>query len=73
MPTAILKNQIRVLFTVLTCGLINFCYAQPPEQYIKVIVAPDHADWIYTTGEKVKFRTTTPPGAIPVGNVPINL
>ena len=71
MPTAILKNQIRVLFTVLTCGLINFCYAQPPEQYIKVIVVPDHADWIYTTGEKVKFNITVLQGGNALKNVVI--
>lgn len=29
--------------------------AQPAEQFVKVIVAPDQADWTYKTGEKVKF------------------
>lgn len=29
--------------------------AQPPEQFVKVIVAPDQEDWTYKTGEKVKF------------------
>lgn len=28
---------------------------QPVEKYIKVIVAPDHSDWIYKKGESVKF------------------
>lgn len=26
--------------------------AQPAEQFVKVIVAPDQADWTYKTGEK---------------------
>jgi hypothetical protein len=30
-------------------------HAQPVEQFVKVVVAPDHADWIYKTGEPVKF------------------
>ncbi len=29
--------------------------AQPAEQMIKLVVAPDHADWVYKTGEPVKF------------------
>jgi len=30
-------------------------HGQPTEQMIKVVVAPDHADWLYKTGESVKF------------------
>lgn len=30
-------------------------FAQPAEQLVKVIVAPDHADWVYRTGEKARF------------------
>lgn len=29
--------------------------AQPAERFVKVIVAPDHADWVYKPGEKVRF------------------
>lgn len=29
--------------------------AQPAEQIIKVVVAPDHTDWTYKVGEPVKF------------------
>jgi cephalosporin-C deacetylase len=29
--------------------------AQPMERYVKVIVAPDHDNWTYKPGEKVKF------------------
>ena len=38
---------------------INVCFsslfAQGPEQYVKVMVAPDHSDWLYKKGESVKF------------------
>ena len=30
-------------------------FAQPVEQMVKVIVAPDHPDWLYKVGENVKF------------------
>ncbi len=32
--------------------------AQPPEKIVKVVVAPDHSDWTYTIGEKVKFNVS---------------
>lgn len=30
-------------------------HAQPAEKFVKVVVAPDHDDWTYKPGEKVKF------------------
>ena len=33
----------------------EYAVTQPREQYVKVIVSPDHPDWLYKTGEKVKF------------------
>lgn len=30
-------------------------WAQPAEKLYKVVVAPDHFDWTYKTGENVKF------------------
>lgn len=33
-------------------------FAQPAEQLVKVIVAPDHADWVYRTGEKTRFTVS---------------
>jgi cephalosporin-C deacetylase-like acetyl esterase len=32
--------------------------AQPSERYIKVNVAPEHADWVYKPGEKVRFEVS---------------
>ena len=31
-------------------------HAQPRQQYVKVIVSPDHSDWLYKTGEEVNFN-----------------
>lgn len=41
-----------ILFLLLT---VSGVFAQPGEQRIKVIVAPDHHDWTYKVNEKVKF------------------
>ena len=52
-----MKNKINNLFPLLFLLLIaqHFLVAQPTEQRIKVIVAPDHSDWTYKANEKVKF------------------
>lgn len=42
--------------------------AQRPEQLVKVIVAPDHKNWIYKTGEEVKFTITVLRYGNPVSN-----
>ncbi|TDB68246.1 acetylxylan esterase [Arundinibacter roseus] len=42
--------QIALVFIFLTS--VN---AQPVERLVKVLVAPDHVDWTYRTGEKVRF------------------
>jgi cephalosporin-C deacetylase-like acetyl esterase len=51
-----LKSRF-VLFAALIMSF-SYSYAQPAEQMVKVVVAPDHSDWVYTTGEKVKFTIT---------------
>lgn len=30
-------------------------FGQPSQQMVNIVLAPDHADWIYKVGEKVKF------------------
>ena len=52
------RRSIRIITVFALFVSVNTIYAQPVEQFIKVIVAPDHADWNYTTGEKVKFTIT---------------
>lgn len=71
MQAFISKNQLRFLVTILFSVTVIFCQAQPVEQFIKVIVAPDHADWAYTTGEKVKFSITVLQNGNPVKNVTV--
>lgn len=50
-----LKSVIFLLF--LLAGMQEN-FAQPVEQLVKVIVAPDHANWAYKTGEKAKFNVS---------------
>lgn len=43
------KTLLFYLFT------LSVAFAQPAERFYKVVVAPDHFDWTYKTGENVKF------------------
>ena len=57
------------VFLLLTTALkIN---AQPAEQLVKIIVAPDHTDWIYKPGEKVKFFIAVLQAGNPIEGVKI--
>ena len=58
MRTLIIGMPNRFITVLFLSFVINFSYAQPVEQFIKVVVAPDHSDWTYKTGENVKFTIT---------------
>ncbi|MES1197748.1 MAG: acetylxylan esterase [Chitinophagaceae bacterium] len=58
MTSDTLINRLRVIFIFLSLTVTHYSFAQPVEQFIKVIVAPDHSNWVYTSGEKVKFSIT---------------
>ena len=45
--------------------------AQPAEQLIKIIVAPDHTDWLYKPSEKVKFSVAVLQSGNPMPNAKI--
>jgi cephalosporin-C deacetylase len=47
--------KLRFLLLVLLVFGAIFAQAQPAERPIKVLVAPDHLDWTYKTGESAKF------------------
>jgi len=49
----------------------NLAVAQPVQQRVKVIVAPDHADWTYKPNEKAKFTITVLQDGNPVKNARI--
>lgn len=46
--------------------------AQQPEQMVRVIVAPDHGNWQYKVGERVRYRITVLKYGNPVKNVKLN-
>ena len=58
MYSILFRMSGRFITAILLSFVFNFSHAQPPEQFIKVVVSPDHADWTYKTGENVKFTIT---------------
>ncbi|SKB85714.1 acetylxylan esterase [Daejeonella lutea] len=53
-----MKHIRPALFVLLLFAGIQEIVAQPAEQLVKVIVAPDHTNWTYHTGEKAKFTVS---------------
>src|SRR5688572_27052991 len=63
------KSQTILLLAVLFS--VQIVSAQPVEQIIKIVVAPDRADWTYKAGEPVKFTVEVLKDGHPVKNVPV--
>jgi len=66
-----MKREIRYVFLLL---LVIYCgcgFAQPVEQFIKVIVSPDHSDWTYKPGEPVKFQISVLQNGNPLKDVKV--
>ncbi len=52
------KTALRFICPMVLLATVHLVHAQPVERMVKVIVAPDHTDWTYKTGEPVKFTIT---------------
>jgi len=64
-----MKQKITTLLLVLFS--FTLAVGQPVTTLIKVVVAPDHADWLYKPGEQVKFNVTVLKDGNPLKNVTI--
>jgi cephalosporin-C deacetylase len=69
-----MQYPIKKAFRIGSCLLFLLAFlqtgfTQPAEQLVKVIVAPDHADWNYQAGEKVVFTISVLQNGNPVKNV----
>lgn len=47
-------------------------YAQPQQEMVKLIVSPDHTDWIYETGENVNFNIQVLQNGFPLEDVDVS-
>lgn len=64
-----LSRTITLLFLILISSLS--VEAQPRRQVIEVIVAPEHTDWTYATGERADFTVRVLQNGLPISNCEI--
>jgi len=62
------KSAFFLLFLLLFAGAVM---AQPVEQNVKVIIGPDHPNWVYKVGEMVKFNVSVLQYGNPLKNVKV--
>jgi len=53
-----MKKVYAILSALLLIIIAHPSIAQPVEKFVKVMVAPEHAEWIYKKGEKVRFNVS---------------
>ena len=63
------KFALMVFVFAVICAMA--VQAQPTERFVKVIVAPDHDNWTYKPGEKVKFSISVLRNGNPVKDAKI--
>ncbi|MDR0835756.1 MAG: acetylxylan esterase [Tannerella sp.] len=59
-------------FSGLMLGMFLLCSLSLTAQYVSVNVAPDHADWVYRPGEKVKFEVSVTKNDVLLPNIEIS-
>lgn len=62
-----IKSLVILLFLLKSLFLV----AQPSEKLVKILVAPDHPDWVYRVGEKAGFQVTVLKNSEPIPQVKI--
>jgi cephalosporin-C deacetylase-like acetyl esterase len=67
MQTTRLKSAL-LLSLLLTSSLL---FAQPIEKLVKIMVTPDHPNWIYKQGEPAKFQVLVTKNSEPIQNIKI--
>lgn len=63
-------KKITLLFTFYLAVFV-IATGQPVSTYVRVVVAPDHTDWLYKPNEPVKFTITVLKDGNPLKNVKI--
>jgi cephalosporin-C deacetylase len=65
-------KKVKIIFCLLLIVFsINRNFGQPPAQIVRIVIAPDHTDWAYHPGERVKFSGTVLQYGHPLKNVKI--
>lgn len=68
----IMMNRFCFLCLVLLFSFQLSLCGQPAERLVEVIVTPDHADWLYKLGDKVKFNVAVLRCNVPLDGIELN-
>lgn len=66
-----MKNSKPTFFLLFLMLFAGAAMAQPVEQNVKVIIGPDHPNWVYKVGEMVKFNVSVLQYGNPLKNVKV--
>jgi cephalosporin-C deacetylase len=67
----LMKNSKSAFFLLFLMLFAGAAIAQPVEQNVKVIIGPDHPNWVYKVGEPVKFNVSVLQYGNPLKNVKV--
>jgi cephalosporin-C deacetylase len=71
MHTVMFRSKLKLAFFAALVQ-VSIAFAQPQEKFIRISVTPDHKDWLYKTGEKVRFNVAISQSGLPVPVTNIN-
>ena len=64
-------TTIKFKFLLLCLLSSYFLFAQPAQKLVRIVIAPDHANWVYKPGESVRFQVSVTKNSELVPNVKI--
>lgn len=64
-------KKLTLSFSILLLLSSFLLFSQPVEKVVKIVVAPDHTNWVYQPGEAARFQVTVMKNSEPLLNVKI--
>ena len=69
-----LKTDMKITRSILLIAFLMLFYrafGQPAERLIRIQITPNHTDWLYKPGEKIKFSITVLKNNVPIPDTEI--
>ena len=66
-----MKQKYLLILVLWIVSFHSLVHAQPLQQYVRVIVAPEKADWTYKAGENIRFNISVFRDGVPLKGVSI--
>lgn len=69
-----IKTDMKITRSILLIAFLMLFYrafGQPAERLIRIQITPNHTDWLYKPGEKIKFSITVLKNNVPIPDTEI--